>query len=138
MKKALQIHIRLQKYHQKRPLDLHWRLQHLGQDRSKGAGSQNQVILGILRADPNARRKRPRFEELLAKYNKGAIQKQKNRPNKVKSIKSSPKSRERLDSCQHQGNEATASYTSFESVSLWFWSYPCYYSPSDYSRMYMQ
>jgi hypothetical protein len=82
---------------------------------------------------------RPSFEELPAKYKKnGGTKKKKNGPNEVKSAKSSPKPQEQPDFCLHQGNSAAATYSLFGSVTPWFWSYPCYYSPLDYSRMYMQ
>ena len=45
-----------------------------------------------------------------------------------------------LESKQILANQGTsaAPYSFFGSVTPWFWSYPCYFSPLDYRRMYMQ
>jgi hypothetical protein len=82
-------------------------------------------------------RTRPRFKELLAKYEKeGAVQKQKERPEEAKSTKSMSTSSEQSNSHLRQGNCVVM--PNYEPIAPWFWSYPCYYTPLDYSRMYMQ
>ena len=82
-------------------------------------------------------RTRPSFKELLAKYDKeGAVQKQKERPDKVKGSKSTSTSSEQSDSRLRQDNYVVTSNS--KSIAPWFWSYPCYYTPLDYSRMYIQ
>ena len=82
-------------------------------------------------------RTRPSFKELLAKYEKeGAVQNQKKRPDEAKSNKSTSTSSEQSDSHIHQGNCIVT--PSSEPIASWFWSYPCYYTLLDYSRMYIQ
>ena len=39
---------------------------------------------------------------------------------------------------KHQGNHAASLYPFGEPAAPRVWSYPCYYSPLDYSRMHMQ
>ena len=81
----------------------------------------------------------PSFMELLAKYEeKGANQKQKRRPDQAKNTKPSSEHREQ-SSASHlqQGNNVFAPYLFVEPVAPWFWSYPYFYTPLDYSRMYM-
>ena len=91
--------------------------------------SQNSSIVGI--------RTRPSFKELLAKYEKeGAVQKQKERPEEAKSTKSTSTSSEQSNSHLRQGNCIVT--PNYEPIAPWLWSYPCYYTPLDYSRMYMQ
>jgi len=81
-------------------------------------------------------RTRPSFKELLAKYQKeGAIQKQKGRPDGAKDVKSASTSSEQLDHHTHQGNCVVMPNS--RPIAPWFWSYPYYCTPSDYSRMYM-
>jgi len=77
------------------------------------------------------------FKKLLAKYEKeGAAQKQKGRPDEAKGTKSMSTSSEQLDLRPHQGNCVVMPQSG--SVTPWFGSYPYYYIPLDYSRMYMQ
>jgi hypothetical protein len=52
---------------------------------------------GSFGSRPKTKKERPSFEELVAKYKKGAIEKWKSRPSKVRSTKSSPKPQERPD-----------------------------------------
>ena len=51
-----------------------------------------------------------------------------------------PSSEHREQSASHmqQGNNAFAPYSFGGPVAPWFWSYPYYYTPLDYSRMYMR
>jgi hypothetical protein len=114
-----------------------------GHDRKEDAGSAQTGLTGCETGRTGHSRNsknrsqcknkvRPSFEELLANYKKkGATQKQKYRPNKVKSAKSSSKPQDQPDSCLHQSNSAAPPYSLFGSVTPWFWSYPYYYSPSD-------
>ena len=82
-------------------------------------------------------RTRPSFKELLAKYEKEEIvKKQKERPDEAKGTKSTSTSSEQSDSRLSQGNCVVMPNS--RPIALWFWSYPCYYKPLDYSRMYMQ
>ena len=82
-------------------------------------------------------RKKPSFKELLAKYEKeGAVQKQKEWPDKAKGSKSTSISSEQSDSRLRQGNCVVMPNS--ELIAPWFWSYPCYYTLLDYSIMYMQ
>jgi len=82
---------------------------------------------------------RSSFEELLAKYEKkGAAQKPKRWLKKVKDANPSSGHREQSGSYPHQGNFVAMPYSFDGLVALWFWSYPCYYAPLDYSRMHMQ
>ena len=57
------------------------------------------------------------------------------RPSKAKDEISS-RSCEQLDPRSSQDNYAAMSYSGL--VILWFWPYPSYYTPLDYSRMYIQ
>jgi len=85
----------------------------------------------------NKKKGRPSFEELLAKYEKkGVTQKQKRHSSEAKDTK--PGHCEQSDSHPRQDNHATAPYSFGEPVAPWFWSYPYYYTPLDYSRMSMQ
>ena len=52
--------------------------------------------------------------------------------------KPSSKSCEQSASPLQQGNNTFAPYLFGEPVFPWFWSYPYYYTPMDYSRMYMR
>ena len=80
---------------------------------------------------------RPSFKKILAKYDKeGNAQKQKERPNKVKDAKSTFTSGKQSDSQPCQDSCAAMSYSKL--IAPWFWSYPGYFTPLDYSRMYMQ
>ena len=82
-------------------------------------------------------RTRSSFKKLLAKYEKdGIVQRHKKRPDEAKGTKSTSTSSEQSDSRIHQGNCVVM--PNFEPIAPWFWSYPCYYTPLDYSRMYMQ
>ena len=82
-------------------------------------------------------RTRPSFKELLAKYEKeGAVQKQKERPDEAKGTESMSTSNEQSDFCLRQGNCVVTPPS--EPIAPWFWSYSCYYTPLDYSRMYLQ
>ena len=73
------------------------------------------------------------FKELLD--NKGDSQEQKGRPNKAKDTKASFGHQEQLDS---QGNCVVVPYSFDVPIALWFWPYPCYRTPLNYSRMHMQ
>ena len=82
--------------------------------------------------------KRLSFKQLLAKYEeKVATQRQKEQSDQAKDAKPSSKSHEQSASPLQQGNNIFAPYLFGEPVALWFWSYPYYYIPLDYSRMYM-
>ena len=97
-------------------------------DRSKSSGKNSR----------NAKKKRPSFKQLLAKYEeKGATQKQKERPNQAKGTNPSSEHREQSASHIRQGNNAFAPYSFGGPIAPWFWSYSYYYTPMDYSRMYM-
>ena len=58
------------------------------------------------------------------------------RPSKAKDEKTSSRSCEQLDPRSSQGNCAAMSYSG--PVVPWFWPYPSYCIPLDYSRMYIQ
>jgi len=79
------------------------------------------------------------FKQLLAKYEeKGATQKQKKRrPDQDKCTNPSSEHREQSASHVQQGNNTFAPYSFGGPVAPWFWSCSCYYTPLDYSRMYM-
>ena len=82
-------------------------------------------------------RTRPSFKELLAKYeNEGAAEKQKGWSDEAKDTKSTSTCSEQSDPRTHQGNCVVMPHSG--PVTPWFWPYPCYYIPLDYSRMYMQ
>jgi hypothetical protein len=86
--------------------------------------------------DAPKRKVRPSFEELLAKYKrKGAARKRKNQPNGAKGEKAPPRHEKRESAHHQQGNFA---YPFVGSVTPCSWYYPCYYSPTDYSSMYMK
>jgi hypothetical protein len=76
---------------------------------------------------------RSSFNELLAKYKReGATKDRSNQPNGAKGIKAPP----RHKGIHHQqGN--FSQYPFVGSVMPSSWYYPCYYSPADYSSMYM-
>ena len=76
-------------------------------------------------------KKRPSFKELLAKYEKkGAAQKQKYQSSKVMDTK---------PSSEHQERSGQANYASSNGpIAPWYWWYPYFYMPIDYSRMHMQ
>jgi hypothetical protein len=77
----------------------------------------------------------PSFEELLAKYKrKGAAKKRRN-PIGSKGEKTSPRHEKRESVHHQQGNFA---YPFVGLVTPCSWYYPCYYSPTDYSSMYMK
>jgi hypothetical protein len=65
----------------------------------------------------------------------GATQKQRRRPNEAKDEKASSRSCEQLDPRLSQGNYAAMPYSG--PVAPCFWPNPCYYTPMDYSRLYM-
>jgi hypothetical protein len=114
-----------------------------GQQQGKCVGSALTDLTGHTgRSEHRTKSKnktRPSFEELLAKYKKkGATQEQKRRLSKAKDTKLLPGYQERPDSRPHQGNRAAAPYSFDGLVAPWFWSYPYYYTPLDYSRMHMQ
>ena len=88
------------------------------------------VILGALEKIPEA----PKKAEFQGK---GTTQKQKERPDQAKDAKPSSKPREQSASPLRQGNNAFTPYLFGEPVTPWFWSYPYYYTPLDYSRIYM-
>jgi hypothetical protein len=72
----------------------------------------------------------------LAKYEeKGVTQKQKKRPYQAKDTNRPSEHREQSASHLLQGNNAFAPYSFGGPVAPWFWSYPYYYTPLDYSRM---
>jgi len=74
----------------------------------------------------------------LAKYEvKGATQKQKKRLDQDKGTNPSSEYREPSASHVQQSNNTFAPYSFGGPVAPWFWSYSCYYTPLDYSRMYM-
>jgi hypothetical protein len=75
----------------------------------------------------------PSFNELLAKYKReGANKDQSNQPIGAKGVKAPP----RHKGIHHQrGNFSQYPFVRYFMPSSWF--YPCYYSPADYSRMYM-
>ena len=74
----------------------------------------------------------------MAKYEeKGATQRQKEQSDQAKDAKPSSKSREQSASPLQQGNNIFAPYLFGEPVAPWFWSYHYYYTPIDYSRMYI-
>jgi len=74
----------------------------------------------------------------LAKYEeKGANQKQKKRPDQAKDTNPSSEHRDQSTSHVQQGNNAFVPYSFGGPIAPWFWSYPYYYTPIDYSRMYM-
>jgi hypothetical protein len=86
--------------------------------------------------DAPKKKVRPSFEELLAKYKrKGAARKQKNQPNSAKGEKTPPRHEKRESVHHQQGNFA---YPFVGSITPRSWYYPCYYSPIDYSSMYMK
>jgi hypothetical protein len=86
--------------------------------------------------DAPEKKVKPSFEELLDKYkSKGAARKRRNQPISAKGEKASPR-HEKQESAHHQqGNFA---YPFVGSVTPCSWYYPCYYSPTDYSSMYMK
>jgi hypothetical protein len=86
--------------------------------------------------DAPKKKVRPSFEELLAKYkSKGAARKRGNQSIGVKGEKAPP-SHEKRESAHHQ--QGNFSYPFVGSVTPCSWYYPCYYSPTDYSNMYMK
>jgi hypothetical protein len=86
--------------------------------------------------DAPKRKVRPSFEELMAKYKrKGAARKRKNQPNGAKGEKAPPRHEKRESAHHQQGNFA---YPFVGSVTPCSSYYPCYYSPNDYSSMYMK
>jgi hypothetical protein len=85
--------------------------------------------------DAPKKKVRPSFEEILAKYKrKGATKKRRN-PIGAKGEKTSPRHEKRESAHHQQGNFA---YPFVGSVTPCSWYYPCYYSPTDYSSMYMK
>jgi hypothetical protein len=79
---------------------------------------------------------RPSFEELQAKYKrKGAARKRRNQPIGAKGEKAPPRHEKRESAHHQQGNFA---YPFVGSVTPCSWYYPCYYSPTDYSSLYMK
>jgi hypothetical protein len=109
-----------------------------GQTATAGLTVSQSGLTAISRniGDAPKRKLRPSFEELLAKYKrKGAARKQKNQPNGAKGKKAPPR-HEKQESAHHQqGNFAYSFVRSVTPCSLY---YPCYYSLTDYSSMYMQ
>jgi len=112
-----------------------------GQEQKKGARSAQTGLTGLETgltgrsgiSGKNSRNKkekeRPSFKELLAKYeNKGVVQKQRERPDKVKDT--NPSSSQEQSSLS-QGNSFNGP------IAPWYCWYPCY-MPLDYSRMHMQ
>jgi hypothetical protein len=76
------------------------------------------------------------FEELLAKYKrKGAARKRRNQPIGAKGEKAPPR-HEKQESVHHQ--QGNFVYPFVGSVTPCSWYHPCYYSPIDYSSMYMK
>jgi hypothetical protein len=79
---------------------------------------------------------RPSFEELLAKCKrKGAAKKRRNQPIGAQGEKAPPRHEKRESTHHQQGN---FTYPFVGSVTPCSWYYPCYYSPTDYSSMYMK
>jgi hypothetical protein len=73
------------------------------------------------------------FNELLAKYKtEGATKDQSNQPKGAKGVKALPR---RKGSHHQRGN--FSQYPFVGSVMPSSWYYPCYYSPADYSSIYM-
>ena len=62
--------------------------------------------------------------------------KERGRPSEAKDKKTSSRSYEQLDPRSFQDNCAAMSYSGL--VVPWFWPYPSYFTPLDYSRMYIQ
>jgi hypothetical protein len=94
-------------------------------------------LTAISRKNGDAPKKkvRPSFEELLAKYKRtGDVRKRRNQPIGAKGEKSPPR-HEKWESTHHQ--QGNFVYPSVGSVTPCSWYYPCYYSPADYSSMYM-
>ena len=82
---------------------------------------------------------RPSFGELLVKYKrKGVAQKQKDQPKGAKGVKTPPRHKRQEGLHNQQGNFASVQYPFVGSVMPCSWYYPCYYSPADYSSMYMK
>ena len=120
-----------------------------GQEQKKDARSAQTGLTGLetgptgpsgisKKKSRNNKKERPSFKQLLAKYEeKGATQKQKKRPDQAKDTNPSSEHREQSASHVQQGNNAFAPYSFGGPIAPWFWSYPYYYTPMDYSRMYM-
>ena len=93
----------------------------------------------VQRCPESKKKVRPSFEELLAKYKrKGVAQKQKDQPKGAKGVKIPPRHKRQEGLHNQQGNFASAQYLFVGSVMPFSWYYPCYYSPADYSSMYMK
>ena len=120
-----------------------------GQEQKKDARSAQTSLTGLetgptspsgisKKNSRNNKKERPSFKQLLAKYEeKVATQKQKKRPDQAKDTNSSSEHREQSSSHVQQGNNVFAPYSFGGPIAPWFWSYPYYYTPMDYSRMYM-
>jgi hypothetical protein len=109
-----------------------------GQTATGGLTVSQSGLTAISRkiGDAPKRKVRPSLEELLAKYKrKGAARKQKNQPNGARSEKAPPRHEKRESAHHQQGNFP---YSFVGSVTPCSWYYPCYYSPTDYSSMYMK
>jgi hypothetical protein len=97
------------------------------QDRS------NRCLQKGSRCSKPKKKTRLSFNELLAKYKReGATKDQSNQPIDAKGVKASP----RHKGIQHQ-RVNFSQYPFVGSVMPSSWYYPCYYSPADYSSMYM-
>jgi hypothetical protein len=95
-------------------------------------------LTAISRKNREASKKKVRlsFEELLAKYKrKGAARKRRNQPICGKGEEAPPR-HEKQESAHHQ--QGNFIYPFVGSVTPCSWYYPYYYSPIDYSSMYMK
>ena len=138
MKRDLSRRNLTRKLQRRRSLKSYWRIGLGGQEKNKGARSAQAGLETGLTGRPgssgknyrnNKEKERPSFKELLAKYEKkGVVQKQRERPDKVKDTKPSSSQEQ---SSSNQGNLFN------EPIALWYCWYPCY-MPLDYSRMHMQ
>jgi hypothetical protein len=117
-----------------------------GQDKTKAAGNASAGLTGVSgrsdrclqkgsRCSKPKKRVRLSFSELLAKYKREeANRNQSNQSNGAKGIKAPPR---REDIHHQRGNLVYSQYLFVGSVIPSSWYYPCYYSPADYSSMYM-
>jgi hypothetical protein len=122
-----------------------------GQDKIKTTGTASTGLTGVQtgltgasgrsdrcfqkgsRCSKPKKKARLSFNELLAKYKrKEATKDQSNQPSGAKSVKATPR---RKGSHHQRGN--FSQYPFLESIMPSSWYYPWYYSPADYSSMYM-
>jgi hypothetical protein len=96
-------------------------------------GRSNRCLQKGSRCSKPKKKARLSFNELLAKYKReGATKDQSNQPIGAKGVKAPP----RHEGIHHQrGNFSQYPFVGSVMPSSWFYS--CYYSPADYSSMYM-